>query len=108
LGVVIFELLTGQLPYRVDRRMVPESVRVIREEEPSKLSSHDRTLRGDVETIVQKALEKDRDRRYPSAQALADDIRRHLSDEPILARPPSALYQLSKFARRNKALVGGV
>jgi tetratricopeptide (TPR) repeat protein/predicted Ser/Thr protein kinase len=106
LGVLLYELLTGKLPYLVDRGALPDAVRVIQEEEPSKLSTHDRALRGDVETIVQKALEKDRERRYPTAQALADDIRRHLADEPILARPPSAGYQLSKFARRNKALVG--
>jgi serine/threonine-protein kinase RIO1 len=108
LGVLLYELLAGKLPYLVDRGALPDAVRVIQQEEPSKLSTHDRALRGDVETIVQKALEKDRERRYPSAQALADDIRRHLSDEPILARPPSAGYQLSKFARRNKALVGAV
>jgi eukaryotic-like serine/threonine-protein kinase len=108
LGVVLYELLTGKLPYYLDRNALPEAVRVIREEEPTKLSTHDRTLRGDVETIVRKALEKDRERRYPSAQALADDIRRHLADEPIHARPPSAWYQLSKFARRNQMLVSGV
>jgi serine/threonine protein kinase/tetratricopeptide (TPR) repeat protein len=108
LGVVLYELLTGKLPYPVDRVAVPEAVRVIREEEPTKLGSHDRALRGDIETIVRKALEKDPERRYPTAQALADDIRRHLADEPIQARPPSTWYQVSKFARRNKILVGGV
>jgi tetratricopeptide (TPR) repeat protein/tRNA A-37 threonylcarbamoyl transferase component Bud32 len=108
LGVVAYELLTGRLPYYLDRSSLPDAVRVIREEEPTKLSTHDRALRGDVETIVRKALEKDRERRYPTAQAFADDIRRHLADEPIRARPPSAWYQLSKFARRNQILVGGV
>jgi len=108
LGVVLYELLTGRLPYAVDRSALPEAVRVIREEEPTKLSTHDRSLRGDVETIVQKALEKDPTRRYPSAQALADDVRRFLADEPIHARPPSAWYQLSKFARRNQLLVGAL
>jgi len=108
LGVVFYELLTGKLPYVIDRAALPEAVRVIQEEEPSKLSSHDRALRGDVETIVGKALEKDKTRRYSTAQELADDIRRHLADEPILARPPSTWYQLSKFARRNQVLVGGI
>src|SRR5262249_46625501 len=65
-------------------------------------------LRGDVETIVAKALEKDRARRYASAGELAADVRRHLSHEPIRARPPSALYQLRKFARRHRALVAAV
>ena len=107
LGVLFFELLTGHLPYKVERRMLPEAVRVIREDEPDKLSTHDKSLRGDVETIVAKALEKDKQRRYPSASALAADIRRALADEPITARPPSAWYQLSKFAHRNQALVAG-
>ena len=108
LGVVLYELLTGKLPYYLERSALPEAVRVIQHDEPSKLSSHDRSLRGDVETIVRKALEKDKQRRYPSAQSLADDIRRFLADEPILARAPSTWYQLSKFARRNKVLVSGV
>ncbi len=104
-GVITFELLAGRLPYPVRDKLVHEAVRVIREEEPSRLSSTDRTLRGDVETIVAKALEKDKERRYQSAAQLAADIRRHLRDEPIVARPASAMYQLGKFARRNKALV---
>ncbi|HEX6886051.1 MAG TPA: serine/threonine-protein kinase, partial [Planctomycetota bacterium] len=108
LGVLLYELLTGKLPYALDRFALPEAVRVIREEEPTKISTHDRSLRGDVDTIVRKTLEKDRERRYGSAQALADDVRRFLADEPIQARPPSALYQLAKFGRRNKILVGGI
>ncbi|MBX3404973.1 MAG: hypothetical protein KF699_16295, partial [Phycisphaeraceae bacterium] len=80
----------------------------IREEDPTRLSSINRTLRGDIETIVAKALEKDKARRYQSAEALSSDIRRYLKDEPIAARPASASYQAVKFARRNKVLVGGV
>src|SRR5262249_2798153 len=64
-------------------------------------------FRGDVETIVAKALEKDKARRYQSAAALAADTRRYLSHEPIRARPPSALYQFRKFVRRHRALVAG-
>ena len=108
LGVVAYELLTGRLPYKLGRKTTHETVRVIREEEPTRLSSLDRTLRGDVETIVAKALEKDKVRRYQSAEALAGDIRRYLKDEPIAARPASTWYQLAKFSKRNKALVGGV
>ena len=63
-----------------------------------------KTLRGDVETIVSKALEKDKARRYQSAESLASDIRRYLKDEPITARPASTWYQASKFAKRNKSL----
>ena len=106
IGVITFELLAGRLPYNVSGRTIYEAVRVIREEEPSRLSSINRSYRGDVETIVAKALEKDKDRRYQSAAALAADIRRHLNDEPINARPASTMYQLGKFARRHKALAG--
>ncbi|MHC4990375.1 MAG: tetratricopeptide repeat protein, partial [Planctomycetota bacterium] len=70
-------------------------------------SSANRTFRGDVETIVGKALESEKERRYQSAAELAADIRRYLDDEPIVARPASSMYQLRKFARRNKLLVGG-
>jgi tetratricopeptide (TPR) repeat protein len=105
LGVLLFELLAGRLPYSVERLPVAEAVRVIREREPARLGALDRRLRGDVETIVARALEKDPARRYPSAGELAADIRRHLAHEPILARPPSALYQVGKFARRHKALM---
>ncbi len=115
LGVVIYELLTGRLPYALNGRMIQEAVRIIREEEPARLSHAStgdtnvlaRELRGDVETIVGKALEKDKDRRYATANGLANDIRRYLNDEPITARPPSAAYQIRKFARRNRVLVGG-
>ncbi len=106
LGVVAYELLAGRLPHDLKNKLVHEAVRTIREDDPTPLSSIDRVLRGDVATIVGKALAKDRARRYPSAAALAEDIRRHLQDEPITARPPSAMYQLSRFARRNKAFVG--
>ncbi len=67
-----------------------------------------RVYRGDIETIVAKAMEKDKTRRYASAAGLAADIRRYLKEEPVLARPASASYQLYKFARRNRVLVAGV
>jgi serine/threonine protein kinase len=104
LGVILYELLSNRLPYQLSHQL-PEAVRAIREEDPTRLSSISRAYRGDVETIVTKALEKDRGRRYSSAAALATDIRRHLADEPIMARPASMTYQLQKFARRHKGLV---
>jgi eukaryotic-like serine/threonine-protein kinase len=107
LGVILYELLSGRPPYNVRGRQVHEAVQTIRQEDPTALSSVSRNFRGDVETIVGKALEKDRARRYGSAAALAADIQRYLSDEPILARPPSTGYQLQKFARRHRGLVGG-
>ncbi len=108
LGVVAYQLLAGRMPYDLQKKLIHEAVRVIREEDPAALSTVNRTLRGDVETIVGKALEKDKTRRYQSAAELAADIRRHLDDEPIRARPPSTWYQLRKFAARNRGLVGGV
>ncbi len=108
LGVLGYELLAGRLPYELKKKTIPEAVRIIREDEPTPLSSISRIYRGDLDTIVAKALEKDRDRRYQSAAELAADVRRYLSDEPIVARPASTFYQLRKFARRNRGLVGGV
>jgi WD40 repeat protein/predicted Ser/Thr protein kinase len=108
LGVILYELLAQRPPYNLEGLPLPEAARIIHEQEPSRLGAIDGHLRGDVETIVAKALEKDRARRYASAGELAADIRRHLNHEPIRARPTSALYQLRKFARRHKALVGSV
>src|SRR5262249_29983347 len=108
LWVILCELLAHRRHYSLDGLPLPEAARVIREQEPSRLGSLDGRLRGDVETVVAKALEKDRSRRYASAGELAADIRRHLSHEPIRARPAAALYHLRKFARRHKALVGAV
>ncbi len=108
LGVILYQLLCGRLPHDLRDKSIPEAARVIREQEPTPLSSIDRSLRGDLETIVAKTLEKERDRRYQSPAVLAADIRHHLADEPIVARPASTFYQLQKFARRNKTLVGGV
>ncbi len=108
LGVVAYELLAGQLPYDISKKMIHEAVRVIREDTPTPLSTVNRALRGDVEIIIGKVLEKERVRRYQSASDFGADIERYLHDEPIVARPPSKSYQLSKFAQRNKPLVGGI
>ncbi len=108
LGVIAYELLAGRLPHDLRRKMIHEAARIIREEEPTPLSSINRTLRGDVDTIIAKALEKEKTRRYQSAESLASDIRRYLKDEPIAARPASTWYQASKFAKRNKGLVTGL
>src|SRR5262249_1042384 len=108
LGVILYELLAGRLPYDLEHKRIHEAVRAIREEEPTRLSSIDRALRGDVETIVAHALEKEKARRYGTASALAADIRRYLGDEPITARPTSTWYQLTKFSKRNRGLVAGV
>ncbi|MBL8990743.1 MAG: serine/threonine protein kinase [Phycisphaerae bacterium] len=91
LGVVLYELLAGRLPYDVKSRSLPDAARVIRDEEPTRLSTIARVFRGDVETIVATALAKERHRRYQSAADLGADVRRFLAGEPLSARPDSAM-----------------
>jgi serine/threonine protein kinase/Tfp pilus assembly protein PilF len=129
LGVILYELLTGLRPFdakRLRRAALDELFRIIREEEPPKPSarvSADEALptlaalrqtepkrlvalmRGELDCIVMKALEKDRRRRYETANGLARDIQRYLADEPVEAQPASMHYRLGKFFRRNKAPV---
>src|SRR5262249_6835660 len=125
LGVILYELLTGLRPLDPQRlRDAPlnEVIRVIREDEPpapsARLSSAEGLgslgaarqferrrllglLRGELDWVVLRCLEKRRERRYETASALARDVRRYLADEPVEARPPSAGYRLRKFARRH-------
>jgi WD40 repeat protein/serine/threonine protein kinase len=128
LGVLLYELLTGTTPLdkeRLGKAGYDEIRRIIREEEPARPSTRISTLgqaatavstnrqsdprrlsqlvRGELDWIVMKALEKDRNRRYETASAFAADVQRYLHDEPVQACPPSTLYRLRKFARRNKA-----
>jgi eukaryotic-like serine/threonine-protein kinase len=130
LGVLLYELLTGTTPFDKERLRTAgydEIRRIIREEQPAKPSTRMSTLgqaaatvsanrgseprklsalfRGELDWIVMKALEKDRNRRYESASAFAADVERYLADEPVQACPPSAWYRFRKFARRNKAAV---
>ncbi|MHC4997161.1 MAG: serine/threonine protein kinase [Planctomycetota bacterium] len=107
LGVILYQMLCERLPYDVSELKVYDATRVVREQEAMKLSAVNTALRGDIETITLKALEKDRERRYQTAEALAADIQRYLNDEPITAHPPSVTYQLSVFARRHKTMVTG-
>jgi len=108
LGMLAYEVLAGRPPHDLSGCSLPEAVRTLVETEPPPPSRADPRLRGDLETILLKALAKDPDRRYSSAAGLAEDLRRHLRDEPILARAPSTWYLLSKFTRRNRALVAGL
>lgn len=131
LGVLMYQLLTGSTPVdAVSLRTAgfEEMTRIIREEDPaapstrvsklgldaqsvaakrsSDLRTLSRRLRGDLDWIVMKALEKDRTRRYETAAAFASDVQRHLEDRPVEAGPPSLLYRASKFVRRNRRGVG--
>lgn len=115
LGAVLYELLAGTRPHRFQTRTPAEIERVICSGDvlrPSLATGRDglpaRELRGDLDNIVLKALEKDRPRRYSHVEGLAADLRRYLEGQPVLARPGSFWYRTSKFARRNKALVGTV
>src|SRR5262249_18931743 len=78
------------------------SLAALRQTEPKRLSA---LLRGELDWVVMRCLEKQRDRRYETASALARDLQRYLADEPVEARPPSASYRLTKFLRRNKGPV---
>ena len=128
LGVLLYELLAGRLPYdpqSLVRAGLDEIRRIIREVEPARpstrvstLANADRAtvarlrgvaptrlsavLRGDLDWIVMRCLEKDRERRYGTAHELADDVRRHLRSEPVVARPPETLYRVRKFVARNR------
>ena len=105
LGIVLYELLGGRLPYDLGNTKVHDAARIVHEDEPPRLGSINPSLRGEIETIVHKALEKDRDQRYQSAFGLSQDIRRYLDGEAIVARPPSFAYQLRVFARKHKGVL---
>ncbi|MHC4940729.1 MAG: tetratricopeptide repeat protein [Planctomycetota bacterium] len=130
LGALLYELLTGTKPFDLKTlltRGYEELLRTIREDDPPKPSTRasateddtgrislarqlgegqlGRELRGDLDWIVVKAMEKDRTRRYETANGLAADIRRYLEDEPVGATPPSATYRVKKFVRRNRGPV---
>jgi serine/threonine protein kinase len=108
LGVVLFELVTGERPYKLPRDSRAALEEAILQAEPPRPSSvvadarQRRQLRGDLDTIVQKALKKDVGQRYVTVDALAEDITRYLADEPVHARPDSRGYVLRKFITRHK------
>ena len=108
LGVILFQLLSGKLPYDLRRQAIHEAVRVIKEQRPDSLGTISTTLKGDIDTIALKAMEKDRDRRYQSAAELANDIHHFLNNEPIIARPLSIGYQVRLFTKKYKRTCAAV
>jgi eukaryotic-like serine/threonine-protein kinase len=102
LGMVLYELLAERLPYDIAKRPVYEVARVVKEDEPRPLSSVNTSLRGDLDTIVAKCLQKDSDQRYSSAAELEADLGRHLRGEPISASPPRLLDAVARLARRHR------
>ena len=107
LGVILYELLCGAAPFDFKSSGYSEIQRIIREQDPPPPSSktQQRELKGDLDRIVLKAMQKDRSRRYDTASDLGADIRRHLEHAPVLARTPSAGYRLSRFVRRHRVTV---
>src|SRR5262249_42474734 len=108
LGVIAYAILTGRLPHEARAKSIPEILKAIREVEAPPISRLKPELRGDVETILGKAMAREPEGRYQSAQAFADDVRRYLRNEPISARPPTVMYQMRMFARRNRGLVAAL
>jgi non-specific serine/threonine protein kinase/serine/threonine-protein kinase len=109
LGVILYEMLAGTRPHNLEKAVLLEAVHVICEDPPVPLrsaSQHLQKIDRDVETIAGKALEKDPERRYTSAAALSEDVERYLSLQPIVARPPSATYQLQKLVARHRMTAG--
>lgn len=102
LGVILYELLTGELPFVVTKNAPHESVRRICEESARRPSEFNQSLHGDLETIILKALEKEPGRRYQSALGIAEDIDRYFRKRPILARPASGVYEFRKIVARHR------
>ena len=100
LGAILYALLTGRPPFQAATAL--ETVNQVLKQEPVPISKLNASIARDLETICLKCLQKDPSRRYASADALAEDLRRYLSDEPILARPPTRLEQLGRWVRKNK------
>ena len=101
---MLYQLVTGRRPHDLSGRSIPEAIRIITEVDPPRASLFRREAAGDLDAILATAMDKDRERRYSSAAALAGDVRRFLANLPIEARPASTLVQLQKFVRRNRPL----
>ena len=108
LGVILYGLLAGRPAYELQGLSIPDAIRVVSDTQPPALRTLNPWCRGDIDVIVHKAMDPDPERRYTTAAEVAEELRRFLRNEPIMAHPPSAIYQLTKFASRNRALVTGI
>ena len=108
IGVLLFECLTGRLPYSVEKQTIPEAAAIIRDEIPSTIGRIDRAFRGDIEIIVARLLEKDPAQRYQTASELVDDLQRFLDGRPTRARPVSRIERVRRFTRRYRGLMASV
>ncbi len=108
LGVILYEMLTGRLPYDIKQASIAQAARTICETPPMRPTLHQPHLPRDLETIILKSLSKDREHRYQSVGEFADDIDRFLNDQPILARPHSTIYQLRKLMARHRLASGAL
>ncbi|MCH8028115.1 MAG: serine/threonine protein kinase, partial [candidate division Zixibacteria bacterium] len=106
LGLILYELLSGSMPYAVDSDKIFDFATEVREGRTTSLGSKDSSLKGELESIVHKAMHRDRELRYQSAYGLAEDIRRYLAGDAVVARPPGLSYQMQVFARKNKVVIG--
>lgn len=105
LGVVAYELIGGQLPYpRLNTSTIFEALDILRHDTPPRLSSISAEARGDLDTVIMKALASEREQRYSSAAEWADDLERILQHRPVQARPLTRLYRVSRFVRRHRLL----
>jgi non-specific serine/threonine protein kinase/serine/threonine-protein kinase len=105
LGVVLFELLSGSLPYNFSTKKVYEIANIVREKQPLTLNKSGTKVAVEIDIILQKCLRKERELRYQTAYGLQQDISRYLSGDAIVARSPSLAYQIKVFTRKNKLLV---
>ena len=108
LGAILYELLSYRLPHNLNGKSIPSAIHCILNDDIASLRTFDKDFSRDLDTIVRKALEHERDNRYSTVAALADDIERYIRDEPIAARRPTRIDECRRFVRKNKVLAATI